>query len=96
MTPESARSMARSTTFSSSRTLPGQWYAVIMSMAGVSAKAPEGTTAAPTVINGLPAVLVKVEGTPAVAVSVHVVDGRIAEVYMVRNPEKLVGLTGSV
>ncbi|MEV0280065.1 RNA polymerase sigma-70 factor [Streptomyces sp. NPDC050610] len=45
-----------------------------------------------TEINGAPALLILSEGRPDSVVAVGVADGRIATIYLVRNPDKLTGL----
>ncbi|MCF3101538.1 RNA polymerase sigma-70 factor [Streptomyces roseoverticillatus] len=46
-------------------------------------------------INGRPGILVLSGGRPDAALALEVADGRIATVYIQRNPEKLVGLAAS-
>jgi RNA polymerase sigma-70 factor (ECF subfamily) len=41
------------------------------------------------VVNGSPAVFLSIDGQLDVIASVLVIDGRVAEIYMVRNPDKL-------
>ncbi|MEU1312957.1 RNA polymerase sigma-70 factor [Streptomyces cinnamoneus] len=43
-------------------------------------------------VNGSPALLVLSQGTPDTFMSIEIADGRIAEIYLVRNPDKLTGL----
>ena len=43
-------------------------------------------------VNGAPAVLVSLDGAPDSVFSVRVHDGRVVELFVVRNPEKLAGL----
>jgi RNA polymerase sigma-70 factor (ECF subfamily) len=61
-------------------------------MAGISEKAPEGTTTDLVLLNGLPGAVVRVDGRVAVTVSLDVREGRVCRVYLVRNPEKLTGV----
>ncbi len=42
--------------------------------------------------NGAPALLILDDGRPDSVVAVGVADGRIADIYLVRNPDKLTGL----
>ncbi|WP_340560713.1 RNA polymerase sigma-70 factor [Streptomyces sp. GSL17-111] len=46
-------------------------------------------TAAPTVVNGNPALLVRLDGAVDGVIAAHVREGRITGLYYVRNPEKL-------
>ncbi|MEU7043345.1 RNA polymerase sigma-70 factor [Streptomyces varsoviensis] len=43
-------------------------------------------------VNGAPALVVLADGRPDSVVAVGVADGRIADIYLVRNPDKLTGL----
>ncbi|MFE7120088.1 RNA polymerase sigma-70 factor [Streptomyces sp. NPDC057654] len=45
-----------------------------------------------TEVNGAPALLILDEGRPDSVVAVGVADGRITDIYLVRNPDKLTGL----
>ncbi|WP_372458531.1 RNA polymerase sigma-70 factor [Streptomyces sichuanensis] len=42
-------------------------------------------------VNGSPALLVLSQGRPETFMSIEIVDGRIAEIYLIRNPDKLTG-----
>jgi len=44
-------------------------------------------------VNGAPGIVATFDGVPALAVSLHVVEGRIADIYLVANPDKLTRLT---
>jgi len=44
-------------------------------------------------VNGTPGLLTWRNGVPDAITSLHVVDGRIAAIYVVRNPDKLGGLS---
>ncbi|KMS89556.1 RNA polymerase subunit sigma-24 [Streptomyces regensis] len=44
-------------------------------------------------VNGAPGIVATFDGVPALAVSLHVVEGRIADIYLVANPDKLARLT---
>lgn len=46
-------------------------------------------TVEPVVMNGLPAMLLRLDGAPDVVQAVEVVDGRVARVLIVSNPDKL-------
>ena len=46
-------------------------------------------TAGPTVINGNPALVVRLDGGMDGIMAIRVEDGRITGIYYVRNPEKL-------
>jgi RNA polymerase sigma-70 factor (TIGR02957 family) len=50
---------------------------------------PQSAACVPAEVNGHPALLIHVDGALDSVLGVHVVDGRIAELYAVRNPEKL-------
>lgn len=50
----------------------------------------------PASVNGFPALLVFIENEFDQTMSVEVVDGKIAAIYMVRNPEKLHAMTASM
>ena len=41
------------------------------------------------VVNGSPAVLLRIDGQLELVGSVLVIDGQVAEIYLVRNPDKL-------
>jgi RNA polymerase sigma-70 factor (ECF subfamily) len=56
---------------------------------GLLAKAPPSYTAVPTEINGEPGYVMYVDGKPDGAVTLHIEGGRIADIYVVRNPDKL-------
>ncbi|MFI1970833.1 RNA polymerase sigma factor SigJ [Streptomyces cinnamoneus] len=45
-----------------------------------------------TEVNGGPALLLLVAGRPDTLLSLHVSEGRVAEVYLLRNPDKMLGL----
>ena len=45
-------------------------------------------------VNGAPGLLTWRDGMPDAITSIHVEDGRIAAIYVVRNPDKLGGLAG--
>ena len=47
-------------------------------------------------VNGTPGLLTWRNGLPDAVTSFHVEDGRIAAIYVVRNPDKLGGLSGIV
>ncbi len=46
-------------------------------------------------MNGGPGIVVRSAGTPVVAMSLHLVDGRVHTIHLVSNPEKLAGLRGT-
>ena len=57
---------------------------------GVLRKADASLRIEPTHLNGAPGVIVRrPDGAADTALSLHVADGRIADVYVVRNPDKL-------
>ena len=62
---------------------------VSRALAGFVRKAPAGAVITPTRVNGGPGLRVDVDGALDTAISLVVVDGRIARVFAVRNPEKL-------
>jgi RNA polymerase sigma-70 factor (ECF subfamily) len=43
-------------------------------------------------LNGGPGIVVCSAGTPVVAISLHLVDGRVRTIHLVSNPEKLAGV----
>jgi len=49
-------------------------------------------TAGPTIINGSPALLIRLDGAVDGVLAVHVESSRISSIYYVRNPEKLLRL----
>ena len=57
---------------------------------------PSGTTAVPVVINGEPCLVINVDGELDGIFATRVVDGRVTELYGVRNPEKLSRLADPV
>jgi RNA polymerase sigma-70 factor (TIGR02957 family) len=68
---------------------------VVRFLGGVVAKGADGDwVAGPTHLNGAPAVLVRFEGEVAVAVQLRIDGGRVSELYIVRNPDKLLRLEG--
>ncbi|MFE0172460.1 RNA polymerase sigma-70 factor [Streptomyces sp. NPDC059002] len=56
---------------------------------GGTAKAAATITTSPTLLNGSPALLVRVDGDIDGIMAIHVEDTRITGLYYVRNPEKL-------
>ena len=62
---------------------------VVRLLVGGLGKAAGAITAGPTVVNGNPALVVRLDGEIDVVVAVRVEDGRITGLYFVRNPEKL-------
>jgi RNA polymerase sigma-70 factor (TIGR02957 family) len=58
-------------------------------MQGIAAKNQLPVTAEPTVVNGSPALLVRLDGEIDGVIAVRVEDARITGLYYVRNPEKL-------
>ena len=68
---------------------------VVRFLGGVVAKGADGDwVAGPTHLNGAPAVLVRFAGEVAVAVQLRIDGGRVSELYIVRNPDKLLRLEG--
>lgn len=61
-------------------------------MAGITAKAPPGRSASIVSLNGLPAMVGRVNGEVVVTMSLDLDGDRIRRVYMMRNPEKLSGV----
>lgn len=59
---------------------------------GVARKLPPGTEQRPATINGAAAMVSWADGSPRATLSIAVEDGRIAAIWRVMNPEKLVGL----
>jgi RNA polymerase sigma-70 factor (ECF subfamily) len=58
-------------------------------MVGVTAKAPPGFAVEPGPVNGLPGVVMRVDGAMYGVMSIDVRDGKFQNVYIVVNPEKL-------
>jgi RNA polymerase sigma-70 factor (ECF subfamily) len=58
-------------------------------MVGIARKNDLPVSAEPTVVNGAPALLVRLAGVVDGVIAVHVEDARITGLYYVRNPEKL-------
>jgi RNA polymerase sigma-70 factor (ECF subfamily) len=68
---------------------------VVRFLGGVAAKgAGDDWIAGPTYLNGAPAVLVRFEGEVVVAIQLRIDAGRVSELYLVRNPDKLARLEG--
>jgi RNA polymerase sigma-70 factor (ECF subfamily) len=44
-------------------------------------------------VNGEPGIVAWVDGEPLIAISLGAVEGRVVQVLVVRNPDKLVGLS---
>ena len=65
-------------------------------MYGIAAKNELPVTSAFTVVNGAPALLVRLDGEIDGVIAVRVEDGRITGLYYVRNPEKLGRLESSI
>ena len=62
---------------------------VIRFMAGGLSKHEHAVTAAPTMVNGNPALLVHVDGEIDGIIALRFEDSRVTGLYYVRNPEKL-------
>ncbi|HJQ55810.1 MAG TPA: RNA polymerase sigma factor SigJ [Vineibacter sp.] len=62
---------------------------VMRFMVGISGKQPAGLRTRPARLNGMPGLIGTVGGAPQFTLSLDVVEGRIAGVYIVRNPDKL-------
>jgi RNA polymerase sigma-70 factor (ECF subfamily) len=62
---------------------------VMRFMIGVTRKQPAALRSLPARINGMPGLIGYVGGTPLFTLSLDIVEGRIAGVYIVRNPDKL-------
>lgn len=56
---------------------------------GIMGKQPADLQLRPVRINGMPSLIGYVHGTPCHTFSLDIVDGRVAGVYIVRNPDKL-------
>ncbi|WP_141012513.1 RNA polymerase sigma-70 factor [Nocardioides sambongensis] len=65
-------------------------------LAAFSRKAPAGAVIAPTRVNGGPGLRIDVDGVLDTAISLVVVDGQVARIFAVRNPEKLERLGAEV
>lgn len=64
-------------------------------VAGIERKWSDATTRHDIItVNGMPGLLTWRNGMPDAITSIHVEDGRIAAIYVVRNPDKLGGLAG--
>ncbi|MFI2436550.1 RNA polymerase sigma-70 factor [Streptomyces sp. NPDC018693] len=66
---------------------------VVRMFGGGLRKLKEPFTITPTVVNGNPALLVRVDGDIDGVMAIRVEDGRITGLYYVRNPEKLTHIT---
>ena len=62
---------------------------VMRFMVGVTRKQPVGLRSMPARINGMPGMVGYLDDAPRFTLSLDIVDGRIAGVYIVRNPDKL-------
>ncbi|TQF06958.1 sigma-70 family RNA polymerase sigma factor [Kitasatospora acidiphila] len=66
---------------------------VARALATFAGRMPEDPSAEVLQLNGGPGVVVYTGRTPVAAITTHLVDGRIAAVHLVSNPEKLTGVT---
>ncbi len=63
-------------------------------LVGLSRKTPPGFRVVPAAVNGAPGYVVTRAGVPENVIALHVEAGRIREVYVVRNPDKLRRVSG--
>jgi RNA polymerase sigma-70 factor (ECF subfamily) len=64
-------------------------------MIGITRKQPAGMHSVPARINGMPGMVCRLRGAPQYTLSLEIVDGRVAGVYIVRNPDKLRNLAAA-
>jgi RNA polymerase sigma-70 factor (ECF subfamily) len=62
---------------------------VVRYLAGLLGKNQLPVSAAPALVNGSPALVVRLDGEVDGVIAVRVEDGRVTGLYYVRNPEKL-------
>ncbi|TWT15394.1 RNA polymerase sigma factor SigJ [Reyranella sp. CPCC 100927] len=62
---------------------------VMRFVVGITRKQPAEMQRTPVRINGMPGVIGHLHGAPRLTLSLDIVDGRIAGIYIVRNPDKL-------
>ena len=70
------------------------WELVARALLTFAGRMPEAPSTHIVDVNGGPGIVLCSAGVPAVAVSLHLVDGRIRMIHLVSNPEKLAGLNG--
>lgn len=63
-------------------------------LVNLAKRIPAGAEVRELTLNGDPSVLVVVDGRPVVAVTLHVVDGLVANIWAMINPDKLAHLVG--
>jgi RNA polymerase sigma-70 factor (ECF subfamily) len=68
------------------------WELVARAMLTFAGRLPEEPSAHLVHLNGGPGIVVCSAGTPVVAMSLHLVDGRITTIHLISNPEKLTGI----
>jgi RNA polymerase sigma-70 factor, ECF subfamily len=56
---------------------------------GINKKAPPGMEVCRVRVNGQPGLITKLDGQPILVLTLDVVDGRIANCFVIRNPDKL-------
>jgi RNA polymerase sigma-70 factor (ECF subfamily) len=68
------------------------WELVARAMVTFAGRMPEAASTHVVELNGGPGIVVCSAGTPVVAISLHLVDGRVRAIHLVSNPEKLAGV----
>jgi RNA polymerase sigma-70 factor (ECF subfamily) len=68
------------------------WDLVARAMVTFAGRMPAAPSTHVVQLNGGPGIVVCSAGTPVVAISLHLVDGRVRTIHLVSNPEKLAGV----
>jgi RNA polymerase sigma-70 factor (ECF subfamily) len=68
------------------------WELVARALVTFAGRMPSEPSTRIVQFNGGPGILVRSAGTPVVAISLHLVDGRVRTIHLVSNPEKLAGV----
>jgi RNA polymerase sigma-70 factor (ECF subfamily) len=68
------------------------WELVARALVTFAGRMPQAPSMHVVQLNGGPGIVVCSAGTPVVAISLHLVDGRVRTIHLVSNPEKLAGI----
>jgi len=68
------------------------WELVARALVTFAGRMPQAPSTHMVQLNGGPGIVVCSAGTPVVAISLHLVDGRVRTIHLVSNPEKLAGI----
>ena len=68
------------------------WELVARALVTFAGRMPAEPSTHVVVLNGAPGIVVCSGGEPVVAISLHLVDGRVRTIHLVSNPEKLAGI----